>query len=84
MDFAGHKTWVREVGKKEGSGGLFGLFGKGSDKSKGCANTRHPRIAESPKLCTSGMKMPLHSKHASQELPKQGHVQMLVLFRARA
>ena len=38
MDFGGYKTWVREVGRKEGGGGGFlGLFGKGSDKSKGCA-----------------------------------------------
>lgn len=38
VDFGGYKTWVREVGRKEGGGGGFlGLFGKGSDKSKGCA-----------------------------------------------
>ena len=38
MDFGGYKTWVREVGCKEGGGGGFlGLFGIGSDKSKGCA-----------------------------------------------
>lgn len=36
MDFAGYKTWVREVGKKPGSGGgLFGLFGGSNDKTKG-------------------------------------------------
>ena len=36
VDFGGYKTWVREVGKKPGSGGgLFGLFGKGLDKSTG-------------------------------------------------
>ena len=36
VEFGGYKTWVREVGKKPGSGGgLFGLFGKNSDKSKG-------------------------------------------------
>lgn len=35
VDFAGHKTWVREVGKQEGGGGFFGLFGKGNDRSKG-------------------------------------------------
>lgn len=36
VDFGGYKTWVREVGKRPGSvGGLFGLFGKSADKSKG-------------------------------------------------
>ena len=56
MNFADHKTWVREVGKKEGSGGLFGLFGKGSDKSKGYANL--PRVhARTPKHSTSRTKM---------------------------
>lgn len=38
MDFGGYKTWVREVGKKSGSGGgLLGLFGKSPDKSQGYA-----------------------------------------------
>ena len=64
MDFAGHKTWVREVGKKDGSGGLFRLFGKGSDKSKGYATL--PRMhARDGKHGIFGRKMPSHSKRAS-------------------
>ena len=76
MDFAGHKTWVREVGKKEGSGGLFGLFGKGSDKSKGYANPPCMH-ARTPKLCTSGTRVPSHGKHVPYNLFKQEHLQTL-------